>query len=114
MDRKENVKEYIDRVQRLKNACPVPPNESYLITWFIFRLKSSIKCEMKKAWRYTTFVVTIEVAMDIKDEGAGSNDATTFEPVHLANSIVQVEDRIGPSDAQALVDGMVKVTREEW
>ena len=101
-------------MQRLKNACPVPPNELYLITWFISGLNSSIKREMKKAQRCATFVAATKVAMDIEDEGSVSDDATTFEPVHLENSTVHVEDRTRPSDGQALVDVVVKATREEW
>ena len=52
--------------------------------------------------------------MDIEDEGDGFDDATTFEPVHLTNSVVHIEDIIGPSDGQALVDAAVKATHEEW
>ena len=50
---------------------------------------------MKKARRYATFAEASEAAMDIEDEGAGSDEATTFEPVYLANSPapIQVEDR---------------------
>lgn len=116
MDRKENVIEYIDQVQRLKNACATLPIEPYLITWFISSLKSSIKCEMKKERRYATFAEASEVAMDIEDEGAWSNEATTFEAVYLANSpaLIKVEDRTGPMEGQALIDTAVKATRDEW
>lgn len=102
MDRNENVRECIDRVKRLKNACVTPPNEPYLITWFISRLKLSIKREMKKARRYITFVQAMKATMDVEDEGVGSYEATTYEPITLANSftLIQVEDYNGPKEGQ--------------
>ena len=69
---------------------------------------------MKKARRYATFAEAAKATMGIEDEGVGFDEATTFEPVHLANSVVQVEDRSGPSKGQALVDVVAKATRDEW
>lgn len=83
-------------MQRIDNACAISPSKPYLITWFIYELKSSVNREMKKARRYATFS---KVAMDREDEGASSDEATTFEPITLAKSHVhvQVEDRTGPT-----------------
>ena len=57
-----------------------------------------------------------EAAMDVEDEGVGSDEATTFESVTLANSPapIQVEDHTRPMEGQALIDVVVKATHDEW
>ena len=54
--------------------------------------------------------------MDIEDDEARSDEATTFEPIYLANSPtpIQIEDQTIPMEGQALIDVVVKVTRDEW
>ena len=57
-----------------------------------------------------------EAAMDIEDQGTWFDDATTFEPVYLANlpAPIQVEDQTWPMEGKSLVDVIVKETHNEW
>jgi len=57
-------------------------------------------------------MVATNAAMDIEDEGPTSDKATTFEPIHLEDSIVQIMDRRRPIKGQALVNVVVRTTRD--
>ena len=72
MKSSENVREYIDRFNRIRHACPNESHLSHTITWFISGLARGIRREMKKTSTYTTLRDAFEAAMDIEDEYAAS------------------------------------------
>ena len=74
MKHNENVREYIDRFNRIRHACPEEPHLSHTITWFISGLSRGIHREMKKASTYRALRDAFEAAMDLEDEYAASED----------------------------------------
>ena len=74
MKHSENVREYIDRFNRIRHACPDEPHLSHTITWFISGLSRGIRREMKKASTYRALRDAFEAAMDLEDEYAASGD----------------------------------------
>ena len=66
----ENVREYIDRFNRIRHLCPNEPHLTHTIMWFISGLSRGIRREMKKGATYESLKVAFEATMDIEDEYA--------------------------------------------
>jgi hypothetical protein len=79
MKHNENVREYIDRFNRIRHLCPNEPHLTHTITWFISGLSRGIQREMKKATTYESLKAAFEAAMDIDDEYAASGSDTDSE-----------------------------------
>ena len=79
MKHSENVREYIDRFNHIRHACPNEPHLSHTITWFISGLSRGIRREMKKTSTYPTLRDAFEATMDLEDEYAASGDESDRE-----------------------------------
>ena len=79
MKHNKNVREYIDRFNRIQHQCLDSPHLTHTITWFISGLTRGLRWEMKKASNYESLKEAFKAAMDIEDEYAASGDETDHD-----------------------------------
>ena len=70
----ENVREYIDRFNRIRHTCLNEPHLTHTITCFILGLARGVRREMKKATTYASLTMVYDATMEIEDEYATSGD----------------------------------------
>jgi hypothetical protein len=74
MKHNENVREYIDRFNRIRHTCENEPHLTHTVTWFISGLSRGIRRELKKASTYSSLTEVYDAAMEVEDEYAASGD----------------------------------------
>ena len=119
----ENVREYIDRFNRIRHLCPNEPHLTHTITWFISSLSRGIRLEMKKATTYESLKAAFEVAMDIKDEYTASGSDTDSEayqkkgkkssPHRTTSPTHSNSSNLGPSEIREIAREVTKQSHEE-
>ena len=69
MGKKEKVRDYVEKLKRLKTECPFElAHEHAVINWFTYGLPSRIRKQMRSIDRYHTVREAVEYAVREEDE----------------------------------------------
>ena len=99
MGKKEKVRDYVERLKRLKTECPLElAHEHAVVNWFMYGLPSRIRKQMRSIDQYHTLREAVEDA--IREEDELSDEGSDHEPKVVRTSLYPARsDAVSSRDA---------------